>query len=64
MAIIFCFQTTPTCSAITDIRGKTPLDLATQSGRAEVIHYLKSHPKTTAEPGPGMNTMLEIMIEH
>ena len=57
MFITFFLQTTPTCSAITDMFGRTPIDLATLRPHTEVIDYLKSLHNTPAQPGLGMNTM-------
>ena len=42
-----------TCTDVTNDDGNTPLDLAVQFGRTEVIEYLKSVRKAST-PEPGM----------
>ena len=44
-----------TCSDVTDIFGRTPLDLAKQCFSAAVVEYLQSLLNTTTTPG--MNTI-------
>ena len=40
-----------TCPDVTDEDGDTPLDLAVQRGRTEVINYLQCLQPSTPEPG-------------
>ena len=46
-----------TCSDVTDMFGKTPLDLAKQCFSTEVVEYLTSQLNRTTTPEPGMNTI-------
>ena len=46
-----------TCSDVTDMFGKTPLDLAKQCFNTEVVEYLQSQLNRTTTPEPGMNTI-------
>ena len=40
-----------TCSDVTDVNGKTPLDKAVVGCKTEVIDYLQSIQPSTPEPG-------------
>ena len=52
VVISFCC----TCSDVTDMFGKTPLDLAKQCFSTEVVEYLQSQLNRTTTPEPGRNT--------
>ena len=40
------------CGAdVTDVHGKTPLDVARDQGHTEVVDYLKSLPQSSSQPG-------------